>query len=149
MKPIDERGLDSLVNQRNGKFLLLNVWATWCVPCREEFPDLIKLADTSQNTDVEIVGLSADYPDEVESKIIPFLKKQNVTFKVFVQNFRDEGNFINRLSKNWSGALPATFIFDPSGKQRVSLSGKHDYGTFKLKIEKITRRKYSISLDLH
>ncbi len=129
--------LNALIKQRNGKVLLLNVWATWCIPCREEFPDLVKLADNYQNDDVEVVGVSADFPDEIDSKIIPFLKSQEVNFKVYIQNFEDQDDFINRLNQDWSGALPATFIFDKTGTQRKFLLGKQDFETFKEAVEKI------------
>jgi thiol-disulfide isomerase/thioredoxin len=42
---IDVKKLKEIINNRNGKPLLVNVWATWCVPCREEFPELVKITD--------------------------------------------------------------------------------------------------------
>ena len=137
VKPLDESGLKQLIAQRNGKFLLLNVWATWCTPCREEFPVLIKLAEEYKHSNVEFVGLSVDYPDEIESKIIPFLEKHNGNFKIYVQNFKDEGMIIQLLNKEWSGAIPATFIFDPEGIQQAFLLGKRSYDDFKQALEKI------------
>ena len=139
IKKLNESGLDQLIAQRNGKFLFLNVWATWCVPCREEFPDLVKLAYVYKNTDVEIVGLSVDYPDEIESKIIPFLRQNKVNFQNYVQNFESQENLISKLNKNWGGAIPATFVFDTMGVQKSFLSGPHDYEQFKDEIEKIRK----------
>ena len=65
---------------------------------------------------MEIVGISADYPDEIETRIKPFLAKSKSNFRVFVQNFSKQEDLINRLNKNWGGAIPATFIYDASGK---------------------------------
>jgi thiol-disulfide isomerase/thioredoxin len=137
VKSIDESGLKQLIAQRNGKILFLNVWATWCVPCREEFPDLVRLAEHYKNADVEFVGLSVDYPDEIESKIIPFLENQKCNFKIYVQAFDDEANLIGLLNEKWSGAIPATFIFDPVGIQRVFLLGVHSYDDFQQELEKL------------
>ncbi len=135
VEAIDESGFEKLTQERNGKMLLLNVWATWCIPCKEEFPDLVRLAEDYRNRDVEIVGLSVDYPDEVESRIKPFLQEQNINFKVYVADFKDQDEFINNLNPGWSGALPATFVFDASGKQTAFLLGKHSYEEFRKVIE--------------
>jgi len=97
---MDEKMLQEFISSRNGKYLFLNVWATWCIPCREEFPDLIKLAELYKTKGVEFAGLSVDYPDEFESKILPFLEKNPVNFPIYVQNFEDKENAINLLIKN-------------------------------------------------
>ncbi len=137
VEPIDEERFDQLIKQRNGKYLLLNVWATWCVPCIEEFPDLIRLVKEYENSNFEIVGLSVDYPDEVESKIVPFLKKHQVNFRVYVRNFKDDQKFINRLNPNWSGAVPATAIYDSQGTQKTFFIGKHSLEEFQKEIEEV------------
>lgn len=122
--------LDSLIENRNGKILFINVWATWCVPCREEFPDLVKLHASLKNSDVEITAISVDFPDEIEDKIIPFLKKQGVKFKSYVGGFKNDEELINRLNKGWRGDVPATFIFDKKGKLKRTLNGKKTYENF-------------------
>ncbi len=73
------------------------------------------------------MGISADYPDEIESKIIPFLREQKVNFKNYVNAFDDPNELIDFLNPDWNGALPATFIFDEEGKQKVFLEGKQSY----------------------
>jgi thiol-disulfide isomerase/thioredoxin len=137
IEPIDEAVFQQLVQQRNGKILLVNVWATWCLPCREEFPDLVKLAETYQGSDIEIIGISADYPDEIESKILPFLQEQKANFKNYVRNFEDDQVFINTINPKWSGALPVTVVYDRQGKQQVFHLGEADFETFRQKIESV------------
>jgi thiol-disulfide isomerase/thioredoxin len=137
IEPIHEAVFQQLVQQRNGKILLVNVWATWCLPCREEFPDLVKLAETYQGSDIEIIGISADYPDEIESKILPFLQEQKANFKNYVRNFEDDQVFINTINPKWSGALPVTVVYDRQGKQQVFHLGEADFETFRQKIESV------------
>ncbi len=134
---IDEADFKNLIRHRNGKILLVNVWATWCIPCREEFPDLVKIANEYQGEDAEVVGISADFPDEVKTKIKPFLKSQNATFKNYVKNFEDDGAFINLVNPGWSGALPATFVYDVNGVLRESHFGKNDFVGFRKMIEQV------------
>ena len=136
---LDASALRNLLDQYKGKTLFINTWATWCVPCKEEFPDLVKLADTYRDTDVVIIGISVDYPDEVESKIKPFLQRHNANFPNFVQNFKKPEELINLLNTDWRGAVPATFIYDKNGNQKAFLLGKHTFDEFKQKIESVRR----------
>jgi thiol-disulfide isomerase/thioredoxin len=134
---IGKSGLEQLITNRKGKTLFLNIWATWCVPCIEEFPDIVKLSEKFKNSDLEVIGISVDYPDEVNTKIVPFLLKQKVPYKVYVSDFKKDEDLINTLNVKWSGALPATFIFDKQGVQRYMLVGKGTYDKFKNEIEKL------------
>jgi thiol-disulfide isomerase/thioredoxin len=135
--PIDQAGLKKLVSQRNGKILFLNIWATWCAPCVEEFPDLIKLAHSYPDSEVEVVGISADYPDEVDSKILPFIRKHNVQFRIYVAQFDHQEDFINGVNTSWSGALPATLVYDAHGKQRYFSVGAGTFEKFKQAIDSV------------
>ena len=133
---LDEQGLSRLIKDRNGKILFLNVWATWCIPCVEEFPDLVKLHRAFEGRAVEIVGISADFDDEIESKIVPFLRKQNVPFRVYVASFQRQEDFINGVNRSWSGALPASLIIDAKGERKFFLVGKGTFEQFKREIDK-------------
>jgi thiol-disulfide isomerase/thioredoxin len=137
VEPLDEAGLKRMIQNREGKVLLLNVWATWCAPCVEEFPDIARLSQSYDSKTLEVVAVSADYPDEVDSKIIPFLKKQNVSFRVYVAKFDDQEDFINALDPTWNGALPATLIYDRHGRQRFFHVGQQTYEQFKDAVDKV------------
>ena len=138
IEKIDKSRLAKLIKERKGKPLFLNLWATWCVPCREEFPSIVKLADEYKN--VDFAGISVDFPDEVDSKIIPFLKSNKVDFTCFVNAFEGDEALINALDKSWNGALPATFIFDKSGKKIAFLEGKKSYEEFKNALVKLNSK---------
>lgn len=139
---LNEQDFETLMETNKGRVVLLNVWATWCKPCREEFPDLLKVKTYYKDKDVSIISISADYPDEIESKILPFLKSfKTINFPVYVQDFKKADEFINRLHKEWNGALPATFIYDKTGKQQAFFIGKKDVKGFKAEIEKVRKLK--------
>ncbi len=140
VEKMNKSSLDKLIKNRNGKILFLNVWATWCRPCKEEFPDLVKLAEKYKNSKIEIIGLSVDYPDEVESKIIPFLKKNKANFKIYVNDFEDVQDLIDYLSKDWNGGIPATFIFDKNGKQKKFILGMRHFEYFDNEINSILNK---------
>jgi len=134
---LDADGFQILINKHRGKFLFINTWATWCMPCKEEFPDLVRLQEYYSDSDVVFVGISVDFPDEVESKVKPFLYSQKVNFPNYVQNFKDPADLINLLNTNWRGAVPATFIYDRQGNQQKFLLGKHSFEEFQTEIENI------------
>jgi thiol-disulfide isomerase/thioredoxin len=135
--PIDKKGLKTLIEERNGKVLLLNIWATWCAPCVAEFPDLVKLSRAYDTSQVEVVAISADYPDEIDSKILPFLHKMDVPFRVYVAQFEHQEDFINAVNPTWSGALPASLTYDVHGKQRLFHVGQMAFDEFKQEVDKI------------
>lgn len=140
VEPINKNQLSSLIEERNGKILLLNLWATWCIPCREEFPDLIKISNEYKNKNVEVIGISIDFPDEVKSKIIPFLQKQKANFINYVNGFDNDEKLINLINEKWSGAIPSTAVYDSSGRQISFLEGKKSYKEFKDELEKALKK---------
>jgi len=127
---IDE--LNDIIKKREGKALLINIWATWCVPCKEEFPDLINFSK-KYGEQIELIGISIDYPDEVESKIKPFLQRLRPNFINYVNVESDAEKFINNLNPDWSGAIPATFFYDSEGKQFLFYEGKLSFEEFENK----------------
>jgi thiol-disulfide isomerase/thioredoxin len=118
--------LNDIIKNREGRVLLINIWATWCVPCKEEFPDLIKISD-KYGEQIELVGISIDYPDEIESKIVPFLNELQPNFINYVNGENDSERFINNLNPKWSGAIPATFFYDSEGEQFLFYEGKMSF----------------------
>ena len=135
VEPVGKKELTKLIKERDGKILFLNLWATWCVPCREEFPAIVRLA--GEMKDVEFVSISIDYPDEVDSKIIPFLNSFKTNFVTYVNGIKGDEDLINFFDKKWNGALPATFIYDRKGAKKAFLQGGRSYDEFKSELEKV------------
>lgn len=137
VRKIKSYQIKNLIEQRNGKTLLLNIWATWCIPCREELPVLNKLLNYYSGDKLDIITISVDYPDEINKKILPFLKSINAGFPVFVAEISDDTELINLLNPKWNGSLPATFIYNKNGKQAGSLIGKNNFESFKDAIDNV------------
>ena len=60
LKPLEAGMLKAILRKKRGKVVLINLWATWCVPCREEFPDLIRLYGKYQARGLELILISVD-----------------------------------------------------------------------------------------
>jgi peroxiredoxin len=112
LKPAD---LSKLKEDAKGKVLVVNFWATWCGPCVAEFPEFVALDEKYRTSGVNIVGISADEVSDLQSKVVPFVRDAKARFPVYVQDVEDPQEMIDRIAKEWSGALPATFVFDRQG----------------------------------
>jgi thiol-disulfide isomerase/thioredoxin len=136
---VDKEQLSDLINNRNERVLFVNVWATWCIPCIEEFPDLIKLHDTFSKKPVDFVSLNVNLLAEKDSLVVPFLEKNNSNLDVYMARDDDVNALLDEMDKNWSGAVPVTFIFDKKGNRKVSIVGKRDYKFFKSSIDSLLK----------
>jgi len=136
VEDMDKAKLQKLIKNRKGKVLLLNIWASWCGPCKREFPDLVKLADKYKNSKVEIVGLSVDDREDLQTDVIPFLEKNNVNFKIYLQNFKNIEELIE-IFPQWQGAIPLTVIFDSKGNQKKFIIGMRDFAFFDNAIQEV------------
>ena len=101
--------LKPLLNQRGDKIYVVNFWATWCAPCIKELPYFEVL---NQREDVEVLLVSLDFPKHKESRLLPFIKKNKLQSKVVLLDDADENYWINDIHPNWSGAIPATIVYN-------------------------------------
>ncbi|HSP87800.1 MAG TPA: TlpA disulfide reductase family protein [Ignavibacteriaceae bacterium] len=134
---IDEVWLKNKIEQRNGKPLFVNFWATWCVPCVEEFPDLVKIYNENKNSQFEFLSVSVDLPSEIETKVKPFLLKQEADFPVVVVEEKRSDEVINFINPEWSGAVPLTVIYNKDGTMQSYIPEAKDYEFFKKSIDEI------------
>ena len=103
--------------------VLVNVWATWCDPCREEMPDLLRFLRDHRAAGLRLVLISADDPDagpEVRRALAAAAAQAGLAAapdaRLFIKQ-DDDMKFIDGLDPRWSGALPATFLFDDAGRR--------------------------------
>jgi thiol-disulfide isomerase/thioredoxin len=115
---IKEADLKSLLGAGAGRErpLLVNFWATWCAPCREEFPDLVEIRGQYGPDTLDFVLVSLDDPSEIGKAVPEFLAEaQAAAFPSYLLNADDSDVAINLVDPTWSGELPATFLYDRSG----------------------------------
>jgi thiol-disulfide isomerase/thioredoxin len=140
-RPAEAAGVMAEVHKPGAKAVLVNVWATWCLPCREEFPDILKVAKEYAPKGLRLVLVSADFP-EAEAEAQTFLTEHGVDFPTFIKAGKDEA-FVNGLDQRWSGALPATFLYDKTGKVVSWWEGKATYDTLKQRVTDALETKES------
>lgn len=95
---------------------LVNYWATWCKPCVEELPDFIKLNKELKAEKFKMILVSLDFPSQIESRVIPFIKDHQIQSEVVVLD--DDANvWINLVDKDWDGDIPVTQIIQKGKKE--------------------------------
>lgn len=127
----DEAGIKKLLeNKDSGKLRLLNIWATWCGPCKVEYPEFINVHRMYKDRDFEFVSLSADNPSK-EDKALEFLKSRNSGVKNYLFGNDDKYALIEAIDPEWNGALPYTLLIEPGGNIVWKQHGEVDF--FELK----------------
>ncbi|MCS7309919.1 MAG: TlpA disulfide reductase family protein [Armatimonadota bacterium] len=137
---VDGAGIQRELARRKGRVVVLNLWATWCAPCRAEFPALVKLHNTYRNRGVDVLAVSVDDIAD-EAKVVEFLKQQKATMPAFIKKPGDAERFINAIDPQWSGAVPYTVVYDRKGKPFARLLGEHTFAQFESTVKRALARR--------
>src|SRR3972149_6640418 len=106
LAPATAQAILDEVRRPGAAVTLVNVWATWCLPCREGLPDPVRLRRVYAPRALRLVLVNADFGDARE-EALRFVADQGVDFPTLHKD-QDDGAFIEALGGDWSGALPAT-----------------------------------------
>jgi thiol-disulfide isomerase/thioredoxin len=128
IRVIDLEGLKKVLQRdpKDARPLLVNFWATWCDPCREEFPDLVKVDTDYRSKGLNFVAVSLDDISDVKSAVPKFLKDMKAEMPVVLLNVNDPEPAIKAVDATWDGQLPATFLYDKEGKVVFKHFGRID-----------------------
>jgi thiol-disulfide isomerase/thioredoxin len=135
-KVIDAQGYQKIVQQHRGKPLLMTFWATWCEPCRDEYPMLNELAKQYGPKGLQVVGVNFD--DEGD---LILMRRFIARYKPIFPNYRKqqggEAEFKQAVWPEWNGALPASFFYDKDGNQVGHVVGAGTRETYEAAIRQL------------
>jgi thiol-disulfide isomerase/thioredoxin len=130
---IDLQAYQKLLEQYRGKPLLVNFWATWCEPCRHEYPMLNELAKQYAPQGLKVVGVSLD--DDGDLILIRrFLARYNPVFPNYRKKAGSEAAFREGVLPGWTGSLPVSIFYGKDGKHVGHLLGEGKRDTFETAI---------------
>jgi thiol-disulfide isomerase/thioredoxin len=134
---LDTNGLRARLSQEKGRVVVLNFWATWCEPCREEFPALVRLEKAYRSRGLAVLGVTTDFASQMPA-VEKFLDAERPTFP----NYRkksggDDQEFIEAVDRSWGGELPFTVLYDRDGKKARVLSGQQSYESFEKEVKRL------------
>jgi len=136
---VDAAGLAERIAREKGRVVLVNFWATWCVPCREEFPDLSRLSKAYGGRGLRVLGISTDLARE-SAAVEKFLVDQRPGFPNYhKKSDGDDQQFIDTVDKSWGGELPFSVLYARDGRKAKVFSGKHTYREYEEEIVKLLR----------
>jgi thiol-disulfide isomerase/thioredoxin len=133
---VDEAGYAKAVAAQKGKVVLVNFWATYCVPCRAEMPKLVSLQSRLKDKGFTLVTISAD-EQEQEAAAQQFLQKINVPQPSYRRQAKDDDKFINTIDPKWSGALPMSILYDRNGRKVKTFTGELSMPVIEAEIKKL------------
>jgi thiol-disulfide isomerase/thioredoxin len=142
LRPVDQAGYRKLIDNHRGAILLVDFWATWCEPCRQEMPGLVKLAKKYGQRGFRLVTISADDEEQL-ARAEEFLRSQGAPLPAYYKKAADDTAFINAVDPSWSGALPGLFLYGPDGRLAAKFVGETDFEALEAAVEKQVRSQKS------
>jgi thiol-disulfide isomerase/thioredoxin len=141
VSPIDTKALKGLLTQQRERPLLVNFWATFCDPCRDEFPDLVKIDKDYRPQSLDFVTVSLDDMTDINTSVPQFLDSMKATMPAYLLDASDPEPAINLVDKRWQGDLPATFLYNEKGEVVYKHIGRVNTAELRAAIEKVVSKK--------
>ena len=127
--------LQEIITRDEEGIKVINFWATWCAPCIKELPLFQKLHESRSDVKVTLVSMDLDLDPNPE-KVYKFIERKNITANVVILDEQNPNAWIDKIEKEWSGALPATIIINTkTGKKKFVERELHEGELEKLIIE--------------
>lgn len=121
--------------------LLVNFWATWCDPCRDEFPDLVKIDGDYRTKGLDFIAITLDDLKDIKTEVPKFLRVMRAKMPVYLLNVVDPEPAINAVDPKWGGSLPATFLYNANGEVVFKHFGRVNTAELRAAIEKLVDSK--------
>ena len=131
LKLKDLSGVEQSLGSLKGRIVILNFWATYCIPCRKEMPDLAALQNKFAPFGVQVIGVSTDDLED-RAKVLEFVRETKVNFPIWIG-----GSIEHMMSFGLGGALPGTVVIDREGNVFKSISGVIDQAMLRKEIESL------------
>ena len=137
LTPVDQASYPKVIAGHNGKVVLASFWATWCVPCRKEMPQLVQLSRKLAARGFDLVMISADEAEQ-QGAAVKLLADNRVAGATYLLKAADNDKFYPTVDAKWSsGELPALFLYDRSGKKVRSFFGETSIADLEAAITKL------------
>ena len=112
IKVVDYKGFEPYIQKDNDTTYIINFWATWCIPCVKELPEFEEVNSEYESEKFKMLLVSLDFKSQIESALIPFIEENNLQAEVILLSDPNSNEWINKINKTWSGAIPATIIYN-------------------------------------
>jgi len=125
IKPVSASELIDEVRAADADLVVVNFWASWCLPCREEFPEFVRYSREADPSDVQVQFVTVDFEEDLPHAA-QFLREHGIDGTTYVKDGK-EGAFISEINPDWTGAIPATAVYDRDGNRLAFWEGIVSY----------------------
>jgi peroxiredoxin len=115
LERIDSAGVRTLAQNTSKKYVLVNVWASWCIPCVAELPELVTIHRMYRGREFELVTISLDNADKISASL-DLLRQKHVAARNYVFDSADRDALAEALDEDWKGPVPYTVLIAPGGE---------------------------------
>ena len=115
--------------------VIVNFWATWCKPCITELPYFEQINAEMKSEKFSVCLVNLDFNSKYKTSAVEFVRNKNLKSEVIHLNDTDPNKWINKIDSNWTGAIPATLIYN-NGKKVFFREGEITYDELKSEINK-------------
>ncbi|MDT8402027.1 MAG: TlpA disulfide reductase family protein [Bacteroidales bacterium] len=140
IKIIDFEHLKQEFNKKSDTVYVYNFWATWCKPCTEEMPDLLKVEKEFRNEKIKLILVSLDIPSQKDTRLANFIKDYSINSEVLLLDEPDANKWIPLVDESWTGSIPATLIHAPARGYRKFHEGMITYSELKSHIQSLIQQ---------
>lgn len=140
LKFIKSQDLEQIIRNPEDKLFVINFWASWCPPCVREMPIFQEVAFSYNATEVKFIMVSLDFPDKMDTQLIPFLKNYDINLEVDLMMDTDYLSWADIVDTAFQGNIPATLIFNNAKKIRQFHSGEISETELKSLIDKYRKQ---------
>ena len=133
VKSYTYKQLKVLLDQKDDKTYVVNFWATWCAPCVKELPAFEKLNAVYAAKGVEVLLVSLDFPKQLKKRVLPFIAQKKIQSKVLLLDNGKDDTWIKAIDSSWSGAIPATLIYNKTARKFYKKS--FDYEALEIELQ--------------
>lgn len=128
---IDIDGLKQELNKKSDTVYVYNFWATWCKPCTEEMPDLLKVEKEFAGEKMKLILVSLDMLSQKDTRLAAFIRDYKISSEVLLLDEPDANKWIPMVDESWTGSIPATLIHAPGKNYRKFHEGIISYTELK------------------
>lgn len=142
LKLVKPAELRKRLTEKSEKYRLVNVWATWCVPCVAEMDDLVEIHRMYRNRHFELITVSADAKNRIK-KAEKVLDEKNCSAENYILDIESQDDLFDAVDPEWEGAVPYTALISPEGKVIHRIHGEFDPFLLRKEIVKHIGRTYA------